>query len=48
MHIKILVLAACLTASNFIFEAITSQEWHTAIERSYFQAVALLIFVLIN
>lgn len=32
-----------LTVGNFVYQACKSQDWATAIERSYFQAVAILM-----
>ena len=36
-----------LTAANFIYQAATQRQWETAIERSYFQAVALLALAIV-
>ena len=33
-----------LSASNFIWEAFTSQVWGVALERSYFQFLAIVAF----
>ena len=36
-----------LTISNFAFQAMTNVNWSVAFERSFFQAVAILLFVFI-
>lgn len=38
-----LLLAATLTASNFFFQAVVSQEWGKAFDRSMSQTAAVLV-----
>lgn len=39
-----LLLAVTLATSNFLYQAATRQDWNAALERSWFQAIALFIF----
>lgn len=39
----LLMAAAALTFANFLYQALTWQRWETAFERSFFQAMALLV-----
>jgi len=39
-----IILSFGLTVSNFLFQHITSKNWEQAIERSWFQTTAVLIF----
>jgi len=39
-----LLLVIVLTCSNLLYQALFGQEWGKALERSYFQAVAVFIF----
>jgi len=43
MHAFFLALA--LIFSNFLFQAMKNKQWKVAIERSFFQIVALILFV---
>lgn len=44
MFWTLFTLAVSLTVSNFLWQIITrDHDWGTAVERSYFQACALLI-----
>lgn len=38
----LLILAIALAAGNFIWQAMTHKNWDVAIERTYFQTIALL------
>lgn len=42
-RLELLMLAACLTVSNFIFQAFTHHNYGVAFERSFFQANAILL-----
>jgi hypothetical protein len=46
--LKIVVVATltsvALVASNFVYQASTGMNWGVAIERSYFQLLAIVIF----
>lgn len=42
-----LALTASFTAGNFIYQALRDHEWGVALERSYFQAVAVILTVLV-
>lgn len=42
MKTNLTALLIGLTAGNFFMRAVTDQDWNTAIERSFFQFVALL------
>lgn len=39
-----LATAASFTAGNFAYQALVNQNWNDAVERSFFQAVAILTF----
>lgn len=41
MAFKLTMLAIGLVASNFIYQAVTGQSWDHAVERSFFQVVAI-------
>ncbi len=46
--LSVLMLMSCLTLTNFIYQAITRQDnWWQALETSFLQAVAILIFVVV-
>lgn len=40
---KLLVLFMALTIGNFIYQAATKQDWGLAVERSFFQGIALAL-----
>jgi hypothetical protein len=42
-RIELLKIAACLTVSNFIFQAFTHHNYDVAFERSFFQGTAILL-----
>jgi len=44
---KMFSLWIALTIANFIFEGVTEKKWVRAIDRSIFQAIALLVYVLV-
>jgi len=50
MKEKLFMLWLGLTIGNFIWVLLTTREWRIAFERSYFQAVALIMgyFVMIS
>ena len=39
-----IVIFFALMAGNFLFQAIMNQQWHVALERSFFQLFAIAIF----
>ncbi len=39
-----ILLALALTFSNFLFQAMKEKNWKVAAERSWFQAVAIVLF----
>jgi hypothetical protein len=39
---NIFILFAVFTTGNFVYQAFTSQDWTTALERSFFQFMAFL------
>lgn len=41
-----LTLSLVLGASNFFYQAVTSHDWATAAERSWFQAGACFVFAI--
>ena len=41
------LVSLLLGVSNFIYQLITYENWNVALERSYFQTVAILVFVLL-
>lgn len=43
MKIQLLILFVGLAASNFIYQMFTAKDYETAIERSFFQFVALAL-----
>lgn len=43
MKVRFISLAAGLVIANFAYQAATAQEWGRAIERSWFQMVALIL-----
>jgi hypothetical protein len=43
MLIDAILIILALTAANFIYQFFSDKEYETALERSYFQAVAVLI-----
>jgi hypothetical protein len=45
MYGKAAWTALALTISNFGYEALTSSNWDVASERSFFQILAILLFV---
>lgn len=40
-----LTVIFALALSNFLYQALTTQEWDVAFERAWFQAIAIVIFV---
>lgn len=47
MTLKLFATASALVAANFIYQAITSQDWGVAFDRSFFQSAALFVAWLI-
>ena len=47
MYVTALVVFVSLMFANFIWQAFKEREWHKAMERSFFQAVALGAFLLV-
>lgn len=44
---KMFLLWTALASSNFLWQAFMEQQWRVAIERSYFQGVAVLAVVVV-
>lgn len=42
--LQALEVAFSLTAANFIYQAFSTRLWGTALERSFFQVMAILIY----
>lgn len=41
MAAKLIMTAVAMTDANFIFQQMTGQNWGVALERSFFQMIAL-------
>ena len=45
---KYITTTIALIAANYLYQSLSFKDWEVALERSYFQAVAILTIYLVN